>query len=86
MTVGHHHTGNLRNGTVRVRLYGNDLKEHSYEVWEPNEAHAVRFSFPLQNYDSQGEIPIQIALYGKGIKPFQLSDAWLGSTWKSNQK
>jgi hypothetical protein len=86
LTVWHQNAGNLRNGTIKVRLNEKDLKEHSYEVWEPNEAHAVRFSFPLPNYDPQREIPFEIALYGKGIKPFQLSDAWLGSTWKSNQK
>jgi hypothetical protein len=86
VTVWHHHTGNLRNGTLKVRLNGEDLKVHSYEMWQPNEAHAVTFSFPVRDYDPQREIPIQITLYGKGIKTFQRTDAWLGNTWKSNQE
>ena len=86
VAVWHQHPGNLQNGTLKVRLNGKDLKEHSYAVWEPNEAHSVKFSFPLRDYDPQREIPIEIAIYGKGIKPYQWNDAWLGNTWKSNQK
>ncbi|MDB5348500.1 MAG: hypothetical protein JWP89_6877 [Schlesneria sp.] len=86
MTAWHQHTGNLRNGTFRVRLYGDDLKEHSYEVWEPNKSHAITLSFPLRNYDPEQEIPIEFAIYGNGIKTHQWRDAWVRNNWKSNQK
>ena len=86
VTVWHQHAGNLRNGTFKVRLNGKDLKEHSYEIWEPNETHAVSFSFPLRDFDPQREIPIEFALYGKKMKTFQRRDAWLGNTWKSNHQ
>lgn len=86
LTVWHQNTGNLRNGILKIRLYGSDLKEHSYSEWKPNEAHSVTFSFPLHNYDPHHEIPVEIAIYGEGIKPYQWNDAWLENTWKSNQK
>lgn len=90
ITFWHQSPGNLQNGVLTVTATGSmvqrgkDLKAHSFEVWEPNENHAVTLTFPLQNYDATQEIPIEIALFGKGIKTWSTRDAWVGQTWKSN--
>lgn len=94
ITLWHDHTGVLRNGRLMVSVDGKqvegrsglDTQFHSFEVWQPNRENAVTLKFPIKNFDPTKEIPISYSLIGHGIKPFRYSNAWLGDTWKSNQR
>jgi hypothetical protein len=86
LMVWHQHPGNLENGWVSIVVDGKILREHSYSVWQPNEAHAVKFSFPLEDYDPKREFSVDVMIEGKGIKLYRSIDPWLGNTWKDNQQ
>lgn len=85
LNVWHQHPGNLENGWVLILVDG-EIGEHSYSVWQPNEAHAVKFSFPLRDYDPKREFRVHVIIQGKGIRPYRSLDLWLGNTWKDNQQ
>lgn len=91
ITAWHQYAGNLRNGVFIAQVNEDpakgkehwDKREHSFEVWEPNDSHAVKFTFPIRNYDPNREIHIGFALLGREIKPYLGSGIWQGQHWKS---
>ncbi|WP_437191537.1 hypothetical protein [Planctomicrobium sp. SH527] len=94
MTVFHQHPGNLRKGTLQITISGpqvqnssgSETRKHSFELWEPNEEHAVLLNFPLRKYDPTQEIPVSFSIKAAGIKDSAYEDAWSGAGWSSNQK
>lgn len=94
VTAFHQHPGNLRKGTLQIEISGplvrdssgRDVQKSSFELWEPNEEHAVILRFPLREYDPAQEIPVNFSIRASGIKDSTYQDAWSSKGWKSNQK
>lgn len=91
LKVWHQHPGHLRNGKLallvadkQTPLAEADSREHSFEIWEPNESHAVTFEFPLTEFDPSEEIKVWTILEGEGIRYYVRPDTWQGSGWKEN--
>lgn len=76
ITAFHQHPGNLRKGTLQVTvsgpqvgdMSGRETQFHSFELWEPNEEHAVVLRFPLRAYDPTQEIAVSYSIKAAEIK------------------
>ena len=90
ITVWHQYPATLRNVLLFVNVNEDparaekhwEKREHSFETWQPNEDHAVKFAFPLKRYDPNQEIRVGFGLLGKTIKPYITHSDWLGEGWK----
>jgi hypothetical protein len=84
ITAFHQHPGNLRKGTLQITVSGPQVRDssghetqtHSFELWEPNEEHAVILRFPLREYDPAQSIPVSFSIKAAGIKDSACEDAW----------
>ena len=88
LSVHHQHTGPVRNGRLDVRLTGPQLpngevfETFSFEMWQPNEENARKFSFPLNHVDATSEISVSLTVSGTNIKTTTYAPTWQGTGWK----
>ncbi|MCG6157265.1 hypothetical protein [Rubinisphaera margarita] len=87
LELWHQHAGNLRNGVMSVTLSGESIAEnarhqtHSFEVWPPNRENSITLKFPLQRFDQESELKVEITLTAANSHPSYSSFVWKGEDW-----
>ncbi|MCA9030740.1 MAG: hypothetical protein KDA66_08030 [Planctomycetaceae bacterium] len=89
LNAWHQHAGNLQNGVLSViaegpNVVGEDHQAvhiHSFEIWEPNEEHALAFPVPLTEFDPNQEITVSIILKAKNCHLYFAVAKWKGREW-----
>ena len=87
LTFWHQHPGHLQQGLLTVTLdsavtRGAPQQTHSFELWEPNQDHAVTLRFPLRKEALQQELPVTVQFAGRNLKPSTRRETWQGTAWK----
>jgi len=87
LELWHQHAGNLRNGVMTVTLTGETIAEntrhetYSFEVWPPNRENSTTLKFPLQRFDQESELKVEITLTAANAQPSYSSFVWKGDGW-----